>query len=321
MAVQWPDNSLRGARRSMPLALRYAAAFCVLIAAFGVGICLGKLPYGRDREETLTQFRKEPAGSAEVPPSLESDAERPLAPLPDPARRMPPANGERFSKAPLPAASQEPWDVVRNAGDGFRLRIRSVERLSSSDTLEGSPVTFVTEHAILDASGGVVPAGSTVEGIIAQAVKATSADGGRLVIRIHTIRVGTRLLTLDALPFAQDADEGDKKDMTVAASPVLGTSSRPVTRPKLPGSLHAAPEWLAPHEQKKPAPVMEWSNLAPAEKAPASREVVLPKEAILEFELLQRPNRETVVPAVVPPVKPSAPFAKPVTKTTPGTPA
>lgn len=309
----------------MRLALRYSAAFSILIAAFGVGICLGKLPFSRDREETLAQFRKKPVGSAEEPPSLESPAERPLELLPDPVRRAQPKS-ERLHQQSTQYWSPEPWDVVHHPGDGFRLRMRSVERLSSNEVCEGAPVTFVTEHAIIDASGGVVPAGSTVEGIIAQASSATKAESGRMVIKIHTIRVGTRLFTLDALPFAQDADkDGDDRGETAAANSQRDNSPGIASLPALPDNLHTAPAWLPSGPTKKQAMVMEWTNLAPSRSTTSNREAVLPKEAILEFELLQRPNRETIVPTVTPPVphKPDRdlPFSKPAPNATPATPA
>lgn len=316
-----------GTRRPKPALLRYGTALAILMAAFGAGICLGKLPLGRGREEPLALLREGTAGTAvEGCPSARPAEQRAALPAPDIRRaaKAPPQAPPSPEVLNPESRAPEPWDVVRGPGDGFRLRMRTVSRLSSGHSEKGSRVTFLTEHAIQDAAGGIVPAGSLVEGFITQASSATKAEAGRLVIQIHSIRAGARLFTLDALPFATDAGDGQEAQ---GAGEGGEQQAKAITRPgqhQQPGSLHAAPDWLPdPAPEAAPPPIL------PLEKVPVetpatewSREVVLPKEAVLEFELLQRPTGSGDSPAEAAPVrppehkpKPAAPFSKPGAKT------
>lgn len=183
-----------------------------------------------------------------------------------------------------------------------RLRLRSVSRISSGEVLPGERITFLTAEAIEDFSGIALPAGSRVEGVIAQATEA-GEGAGRLVIEIHSLHAGGRSLTLKALPVAA---LGGRRIRTQRKAESAG-----VWLPQLDfrNPLYQAPRW-----RTSPSP----SDFGDADSAPGAvtpggmedgfREAIVPQESILEFELLALPGTS---PVRVPAIEESQPEAAP----------
>ncbi|MDZ7638018.1 MAG: hypothetical protein U5J83_07175 [Bryobacterales bacterium] len=73
--------------------------------------------------------------------------------------------------------------------------------MSSRQAKPGDSVLFVTEQAVEIHSGQHVPAGALVEGVIAKAKPSSVQTPGRLVIEIRALHVGSQAFPLHALPY------------------------------------------------------------------------------------------------------------------------
>ncbi len=187
-----------------------------------------------------------------------------------------------------------------------RLRLRSVSRISSGEAQAGERVTFVTAEAIEDVAGQRLPAGSRVEGIIAQATEA-GEGAGRLVIEIHSLHVGGRSLALKALPIAA---LGGRPIRTQRPEETATKQWR--QRLSSLNPLNQAPRWTGDDQAQSsanssrgvPAP-----TIPDLREAPALREAIVPQESILEFELL-------ALPAIAPEAQPAVEESQPKTSPT-----
>jgi hypothetical protein len=157
----------------------------------------------------------------------------------------------------------------------LRLRVRSTTQLSSREARSGDSVLFVTEQPVQTHSGHHVPAGALVEAVIARAKPSSGQQPGSLVIEIRALHVGAQTIPLHALPYIPKAP--GKQETLRAETPVKLTDPRAM---RIRTQLQVSPE------------------------------VVMPKETVIEFELvesvpgliLRRPAdaQQTPIPAIDP---------------------
>ncbi len=150
------------------------------------------------------------------------------------------------------------------------LRVRSTARVSSGEARAGESVLFLTEHDMQTHSGEHVPAGALVEGIIARARPSSSKTPGRLVIEIRALHVGNQAIPLHALPYVPSS----------VKSPAPATSvddTRAI-------DIYA----LGVRNQLRPNP-----------------EAVMPKETVIEFQLVEADQGDNPLRNLPEPISPS----------------
>ncbi|MCC7342499.1 MAG: hypothetical protein IT170_15565 [Bryobacterales bacterium] len=149
------------------------------------------------------------------------------------------------------------------------LRVRTTARVSSGNARAGESVLFLTEHALQTRSGEHVPAGSLVEGVIARARPSSTRNPGSLVIEIRALHVGNQSIPLHALPYTP---RNAKRD-------------------------DATPPEKAPNE-------IDIRALGIRNQLRPNPEIVMPKESVIEFELVEADSAENPLHDVPEPVSP-----------------
>ncbi|MCC6263966.1 MAG: hypothetical protein IT169_10345 [Bryobacterales bacterium] len=149
------------------------------------------------------------------------------------------------------------------------LRVRATSRVSSGNARTGESVLFLTEHAMQTHSGEHVPAGSLVEGVIARARPSSTRNPGSLVIEIRALHVGNQSIPLHALPYTPRNPIGDE----------------------------AAPPEKTPN-------VIDIRALGIRNQLRPNPEIVMPKESVIEFELVEADSAETPLRDIPVPVSP-----------------
>jgi hypothetical protein len=160
-----------------------------------------------------------------------------------------------------------------------RLRVRSTAQLSSREARSGDSVLFVTEQPVQTQSGHHVPAGALVEGVISRAKPSSGEQPGSLVIEIRALHAGAQTIPLHALPYIPKA---------------VGASE--TRRAEAPAKL-VDPRALRIRNQLRINP-----------------DVVMPKETVIEFELVES------APGLLVP-RPAAPQSVPIPSIDEATPA
>lgn len=161
------------------------------------------------------------------------------------------------------------------------LRVRATARVSSGNARTGESVLFLTEHAMQTVSGEHVPAGTLVEAVIARARPSSVKTPGRLVIEIRALHVGNQAIPLHALPYIPRS-----------------TNDGASTPDEVPSEIDIRA--LGIRNQLRPNP-----------------EVVMPKESVIEFQLVEAdpaesplrsvPEPDSPLPVLELPGNPSAP--------------
>ena len=309
---EYRESEVRQAERRFPVAItRIAFLLLALGAAFSVGNYLGSLHFGDDvtpAVATSTQLARNSSPAFE--PKVATGNDRPemgrgiagkgqnSVTEPDsaaPANRQSNYGQLNYGQSNYDSANRSDRVIAppETAGS-LKLRLRTTTDLSSASAQPGEVVTFVTEDAIRDASGTLVPAGSLVEGVISQADSSATHGSGRLVFEIRALHVGTRSMSLRALPLATLAVDPHGKTAEDAGAAHYESSDvgRPGRIPSL-NELNEIPKWVLDRARSTfkgtrelEQPQQKAANLT---QACSSHEVVVPKESILEFELLQAP--------------------------------
>ena len=150
------------------------------------------------------------------------------------------------------------------------LRVRSTARVSSGEARAGESVLFLTEHDMQTHSGEHVPAGALVEGIIARARPSSSKTPGRLVIEIRALHVGNQAIPLHALPYV----------------PASVKNSTPATSEDDTNAIDIRA--LGVRNQLRPNP-----------------EAVMPKETVIEFQLVEADEGDNPLRNLPEPISPS----------------
>jgi hypothetical protein len=155
----------------------------------------------------------------------------------------------------------------------LRLRVRSTAQLSSREARSGDAVLFVTEQPVQTHSGHHVPAGALVEAVVARAKPSSGQQPGSLVIEIRALHVGARTIPLHALPY-------------------------------IPKAVASADAQLA----ETPTKLVDPRALRIRNQLRVNPEVVMPKETVIEFELVESapglvlprpsPSPRTPIPAI-----------------------
>lgn len=162
------------------------------------------------------------------------------------------------------------------------LRLRATRHVSSREARTGESVLFVTEQPMETKSGQHVPAGALVEGVISEAKRSSTDTPGSLVIEIRALYVGNQSIPLHALPYV----------------------------PKVASQM----EPLRSVESTKPIDI---KALGVRTQMRFSPEAIMPKESVIEFELVERAPDGT---SGEPFVNPAAPTQQAVPQESPGKP-
>ncbi len=131
-------------------------------------------------------------------------------------------------------------------------------------------------------SGEHVPAGALVEGVVARARPSSTKNAGSLVIEIRALHVGSQAIPLHALPYIP---QGKKSDAGAAADRAVNEID-----------IRA----LGIRNQLKPNP-----------------EAVMPREAVIEFQLVEADSSENPLQHVPEPVCPLPAIQIPQERTSP----
>ncbi|MCW5966191.1 MAG: hypothetical protein KIT83_19290 [Bryobacterales bacterium] len=262
---------------SLRMVLRAVVLGGALGAAFFVGNLLGHLPF--DGERAQTQLSADAVNQTIPPqghPAHHSGAEA----------GRPAGDFSEWAVATAYSSIVSPNRSESNSASSLRLRLRAVSRISSGEAQAGERITFVTEDVIEDEDGHQLPAGSRVEGIITQASVAGEVSG-RLVLEIHSLHVGNQALTLRALPLAAFGGVSVPRNHAVVAAESRVPKAIKQARSPFSNPLQEVPEWVL----GKAGIRSSGTVTAPSKPMPPkeTREAVVPREAILEFELLTRP--------------------------------
>lgn len=132
------------------------------------------------------------------------------------------------------------------------LRVRATTRVSSGEARAGESVLFLTEHPMQTHSGEHVPAGALVEGVIARARPSSTKTPGSLVIEIRALHVGSHAIPLHALPY-------------------------------IPRNVGEA----APPPSEEVAKEIDIRTLGIRNQLRPNPEAVMPKETVIEFQLVE----------------------------------
>lgn len=207
---------------------------------------------------------------------------RPASPDPAPAPRSS-AIATLFASPVRQAGSTEsPVHPQPIPPPSRTLRVRSTSRVSSGNARAGESVLFVTEHSMRTRTGEHVPAGALVEGVVARARPSSTKKPGSLVIEIRALHVGSQAIPLHALPYIP---QSKKSEAGIAAD-----------KPANEADIHA----LGIRNQLKPNP-----------------EAVMPREAVIEFQLVEADSSENPLQHVPEPVCPLPAIEIPREKTPP----
>lgn len=281
-------RALRSQPSWLRLPLRAGVILGLLATAFLAGKMLGHLHFGNAGAASVVR------ATFGVGTSTIHDVSQP-----ENSRGTRATRHENESRLRAAAPNSAITPDARGAGGAAtgKLRVRAVTGVHRSQTGEGGRVTFLTTEDFEDASGRHVPAGSRVEGVIAP--KAAPGDqAAEWLIEIHSLHVGNQAFRLHALP--QGWLSASQRTPT-AASP---QSNRQPQHRK--GSASMNPLQQIPHFVSGSALLKDKTRnggdaatlLPEGSPAPAGAgdlpvkagDLVLPRETVLEFQLLGLPT-------------------------------
>lgn len=202
-----------------------------------------------------------------------------------------------------PAASPEFLEQKHSPGSK-RLRLRATTQISSREAKSGDSVLFVTDQPVHTESGERIPAGALVEAVVANAKRSSAETPGKLVIEIRTLHVGAQTIPLHALPYIP---------RTLELPELAGGSAAPVlTDPRglrIRTQLRVNPEAVMPKESVIEFELVESQGLyLPGSAAPQGDVVPAPAQTLPDPVLQDAPSSPKVDP------RPGLPTEKPTGK-------
>jgi hypothetical protein len=307
--------------RQIPRAtVRVGFWILAIVSAFGVGNLLGAIHYGTSplSMATLSLFS---AMDGVAGPGVSDPVVIHESHLAQPIREA-----NRPSGSVAVSSNRDARPASGKETSNRKLRLRSISRLSSASAHAGERVTFVTEEAIEDACGRTVPAGAVVQGVISHAASSSIAGAGKLVIEIHSMQTGRRSLSLSALPLAaiaippETALTGERNlgrvSDTIARNDLAHQRKRGGLLRRTINNLNEAPSWVKGRVTRSGSTQSALGLLPEAAGKPNNQthEAVVPKETVLEFELITLPSGG---PRAIPAAEPKG-LAEPKPQPQPG---